>query len=129
TRATTHSRHTRPNGVPFRGLKPVQVALAVSRKATAMVAIKPHNISCACQAMPINGALSHCGAKIHMAMEIKAQAPPAIDSGLNPRLRKACILGRGLALADTAACRVSAMVDLCEGLAWLVVQLIAIPEA
>src|SRR5690606_1537420 len=96
-RASSHKMHTAARPLPFSGLEPVQVALAVKRKPTAIVAIKPHSISWACQATPARGCPSHCGAKIHKAIAINAQPQPAIYSGRKPRLRKAVISGRVLA--------------------------------
>src|SRR3546814_16926512 len=72
-RATTHSRHKTPSGQPCNGLIPVQVALEVSKNPTAMVMMKPHSISWACQNTPNSGPSSHCGAKIHSEIEISAQ--------------------------------------------------------
>src|SRR5690606_9098781 len=75
--------------MPFMGLNPVQVALAVSRKPTAMVAMNPHNIPWTCQATPKHGARIAEGAKIQIATDIAAHAQPLMYKGRKPRLRKA----------------------------------------
>src|SRR5690606_40917325 len=120
--------------MPFRGLKPVHVALAVRRNPIAMLDTKPHSISCACHATPCNGPDSRCGANIQIRMETAAQAQPAIYKGRKPRSRKAfqsgsCLAGSCGSCNDTGMALALAMEDLGDGLIGLIVKLVPIPEA
>src|SRR5690606_21268869 len=106
-RAKAHSRVTRASPLPFRGLCLVHVALAVSRNPTAMVAIKPHSISWACQPRPLNGVGISAGQNIQMATEMSAHAQPAIYKGRKPRLRNAFKSGD-----DGVACLPDGVMDI-----------------
>src|SRR5690606_18343464 len=112
------------SGPPFIGLKPVQVALAVRRKPTAMVAIKPQSISCACQATAKKGAGTMEGANIQIATEINAHAHPQIYKGRKPRLRNT--FRSGLGRATRAALF---MIQLRRHAIRFTMHLIAIPQA
>jgi hypothetical protein len=75
------------------GLIPVQLAPAVIKKASAMVAMKPQSISCACHATPPKGAFKNDGVKIHNTMATSAQPTPAKYRGLKASSRKTFMLG------------------------------------
>src|SRR5690606_35586439 len=76
------------------------------------------------------GPSSTCGTKIHRAMEISAQAAPAMYSGRNPRARKAVMDGRCAAAAGSSIfSRRDMGVELRHGLIWLVADLVAVPQA
>ena len=74
---------------------PVQFAPAVSRKPTAMVAMKPQSISCACQMTPANCPRSMTGANTHSATDTAAQKQPAKYNGRKPSSRNAAHCGAG----------------------------------
>ncbi|MNL65496.1 hypothetical protein D3C87_1898310 [compost metagenome] len=81
--------------LPRSGFLPVQLAPAVSKKPTAMVATKPHSISCACQNTPPNTPVMRAGACTHSQTDASAQKQPARYSGRKPISVKARHCGRG----------------------------------
>src|SRR5690606_122103 len=93
---------------------------------TAMVAMKPHSISWACQATAKNGAGMSAGVKIQIAMEIRAQAQPQIYRGRKPRLRNT---ERSGGWAATFAGLRSVMVELPRHAIGFTVHLIPEPQA
>ncbi|KAF1048776.1 MAG: hypothetical protein GAK38_01220 [Xylophilus sp.] len=76
-RAATQSRAVAPSARPLSGLMPVQLAPAVQRKPTAIVATKPQSISCACQATAASRPRSRPGAYTQSATATAAHRQPA----------------------------------------------------